>query len=229
MNLSDRLKKYLYEQGAELVGFADLSFLTNAVFRKGIAVAVSLPVSVVAEIDNGPTHGYFDAYHDLEAKLSEVALSCEDFLNRLGYPAFAQISQRIREDENWCTEIPHKTVATNAGLGWIGKNNLLVTREFGSAIRLVSILTDAPLVCGEPVTQSRCGSCTRCVDACPAQALKGKAWDVHTERDEMVDVHACQKKQVEVTKQCTGIETEFLCGKCFSVCPWTQKWIKSNS
>ena len=228
MNLTEELKEYLYGQGAELVGFADLPFLTDAGFHKGIAIAVSLPAPVVAELDKGPTRSYFDAYHDLEARLSEIALSGEAFLNRLGYPAFAQTARRTPEDENWCTEIPHKTVATNAGLGWIGKNNLLVTREFGAAIRLVSILTDAPLVCGEPITQSRCGSCTRCADACPAQALRGKTWDVRTSRDEMVDVRACQKKQVEVTKQCTGIETEFLCGKCFAVCPWTQKWMKSQ-
>ena len=118
MNLSDTLNEYLHKQGAELVGFADLSSISSGVFNKGIAIAVPLSASVASKLDRGLTHEYFEAYHRLEAELNKVALSGEAFLKEHGYKAFAQTSQRVREDANWCTKVPHKTVATNAG--WAG-------------------------------------------------------------------------------------------------------------
>jgi len=53
------------------------------------------------------------------------------------------------------------TVANRAGLGWIGHSAILVTPAFGKAVRLASVLTDAPFICAEPVLESRCGRCRR--------------------------------------------------------------------
>ena len=67
-----------------------------------------------------------------------------------GYQSYANTTKAVKQDDNWCTPLPHKTVATRTGLGWIGKNCLLVTKEYGSAVRLSSLLTDAPLPAGTP-------------------------------------------------------------------------------
>ena len=78
-------------------------------------------------------------------------VSCgAEFLLENGYQAYANTTKAVKQDDNWCTPLPHKTVATRAGLGWIGKNCLLVTKEYGSAVRLSSLLTDAPLPAGTP-------------------------------------------------------------------------------
>ena len=61
---------------------------------------------------------------------------------------------------------------------------------------------------------------------CPAQALKGTLWEVGIQREEIVDINKCYKKQVEIMLQKTGIETD-LCGRCFAVCVYTQKYLKS--
>lgn len=227
-NLTRELKAFLMENGAALVGCADLSEVTSGDFNYGIAIVVPISPKIIGEILEGPTEGYFDEYHEVEEKLEKIALAGERFLVKKGYRAFAQTSKRIREDENWKTEMPHKTVATNAGLGWVGKNCLLVTEEFGSAIRLVSILTDAPLECGEPIRKSRCAGCRKCVEQCPAHALSGIEWNVNTKRDEMLDKIACRDKQVELTRKKIGIESEFLCGRCFAVCPFTQRYVRRN-
>lgn len=58
----------------------------------------------------------------------------------------------------------HFGIATRAELGWIGKNCLLVTEKFGSAIRLSSLLTQVPLCYEEPVNRSHCGACRICVN-----------------------------------------------------------------
>ena len=69
----------------------------------------------------------------------------------------------------------HRMAAHLAGLGWIGKNCCLITPIAGPRVRLVTVLTDAPLPPGSPM-DSRCGDCTACVDACPPHAIKGRAF-----------------------------------------------------
>jgi len=65
-----------------------------------------------------------------------------------------------------------KEAAALAGIGPIGKNNLLITDEFGSQVRLRALATNAPLTCGEPITKSEyCNECNICIDSCPSKAL----------------------------------------------------------
>lgn len=224
--LTSKLHSILYENGAALVGCADLSQITDSILRYGVAVAIPIEPHIIKGIVDGPTEEYFKAYHRLEETLNQIVLKGEEFLISHGYRAYAQTSQRIEEDADWCTEFPHKTIATNAGIGWIGKSCLLVTEEYGSAIRLSSILTDAPIVCGKPIRESKCKGCKKCTEACPANALSGVLWSVGIDREDMLDKEACAKKQVELTRKNTGIESEFLCGKCFAVCPFTQRYIE---
>ena len=147
------LKSVLEDEGAALAGCGDL---TGIIFRQehtppypvGVAVAVPVPEKIVRQIQDGPTLEYYETYHSLNRKLNEIVLAGEDFLKNRGFRAYAQTTDRVCQDENWITPLPHKTVATRAGLGWIGKSCILVTEAFGSAIRLSSLLTDAPLPCG---------------------------------------------------------------------------------
>ena len=97
---------------------------------------------------------------------------------------------------------PHKTAATAAGLGWIGKTALFVSPEFGPAVRLATVFTDLDLPAGEPVTEGRCGDCTDCVDACPAGCGRDVAWRAGMRRDELFDASACRHHMT----QYTGIE-----------------------
>ena len=129
---------------------------------------------------------------------------------------------------NKFSELPHKTVATRSGLGWIGKNCLLVTPQYGSAVRISSLMTNAPLICDEPIDRSYCGACSQCVKNCPGQALKGSFWKVGMPREEILDTEKCYKTQVEIMSKNTGIETD-LCGKCFAVCSYTKKYLQDRN
>ena len=65
-----------------------------------------------------------------------------------------------------------KEAAALAGIGPIGKNNLLLTNQFGSQVRLRALVTTAPLICGEPIRESKyCKECNICIEACPANAF----------------------------------------------------------
>lgn len=225
-NLSDELKTILYEGGASLAGFADLTSITKNDMPYGVSVAVVIPAEIVKSIHDGPNLAYYNAYHTLNEKLDDLVTAGAEFLKSRGYKAYAQTVDEVKEFGTYRTELPHKTVATKAGLGWIGKSALLVTEQFGSAVRLSSLITNAELECAVPVTESKCGDCMICTNACPGKAVSGKGWKANLDRDEFFDPLACRKKARELAAE--KIDKEItLCGKCMEICPYTQNYLRS--
>jgi len=221
------LKDYIKSLGASKVGFADLTSI-KADARKnmdyGIAIGISLNPDVIEGISEGPRREYYDEYKRVNKLLDEIVLSSVKYINSLGYNAIGQTTTYVTEDDNLTTPLPHKTVATRGGLGWIGKNALLITTEYGPAVRISSILTDMVLAADTPVNISKCGKCTNCVDVCPASAIKGKLWNINITREELIDPFSCRKKARELLKQNIGIESA-ICGKCINACPFTKRYI----
>lgn len=214
----------LRQNGAALMGVADLTGIVPGPLSTGIAVAVPVPRDIVRPLATAPTREYYDAYYALNARLDHIVTAGARFLRQIGYQASAHTTKAVQQDENWRTPLPHKTVATRAGLGWIGKSCLLVTPEYGSAVRLSSLVTDAPLPADTPVTQSRCGGCTACMDKCPAHALLGALWHPGMAREKLFRKEPCKETQLRRMRQATGIDTD-LCGLCFAVCPYTRRYL----
>lgn len=226
-NITEDLFRLLREKGAKLIGIADLSGIAEGTLTTGISVAVPVPRHIVRDLQDSPTKEYYDAYYSLNEQLNHIVSSGAEFLKGCGYQAFANTTKAVRIDDNWSTPLPHKTVATRAGIGWIGKNCLLVTKEYGSAIRLSSLLTDAPLPAAQPINQSLCGACSVCVESCPGKALTGKSWDAQKTRTELFHKEICKETQIRRMKQATGIETD-LCGLCFAVCTYTKRYLAES-
>lgn len=116
----------------------------------------------------------------------------------------------------------HKMAATRAGLGWVGKTDLLVTYKFGPGLRFSTILIDHPIECGTPINESRCGKCNLCVQKCPAEAANGKLWDITVHRDEFYNPFKCSQKGRELSNK-SYAKKESVCGICISVCPFGKK------
>jgi epoxyqueuosine reductase len=225
-NLSADLKQILLMQGATLVGFGDMSQLVKDQgddIRYGVSVGVCMTPSIVRNIENGPTEDYYLEYKRLNSLLDKLVACGADSLQGKGYKALAQTTTNVKELDNYRTAFPHKSFATRAGIGWIGKCALLVTKEYGSAIRISSILTNAPLECAEPINHSNCNSCMICVNACPAGAASGEEWDVTKDRDNFFNPILC-RKQARLRAEKVGIEAT-ICGKCIQICPYTQRYI----
>lgn len=221
---SEDLKNYLYDKGASLIGFANLESILDTDMNSGISIAINIPAKVVKSICYGPNIDYFDQYNSLNNKLNEVANKCAEYLQKRGYKADAQTTDVVKEYANYRTLLPHKTVATMSGIGWIGKSALLTTEEFGSAIRLTSIVTDAKLDYGIPVTESKCGKCLKCKDACPGKAISGELWNIGVDRDEFFNLINCRHKARQLANERIHKEIT-LCGKCIEICPYTQRYI----
>ncbi|OPJ55209.1 4Fe-4S double cluster binding domain-containing protein [Clostridium oryzae] len=222
------LINYLKNAGADIVGFGDLTMLDSNIrcnLPYGICVAVKIASEVVKELENGPTEQYYEEYKRLNKLLDKIVSLGEKFIKARGYNAIGQSTTYVTEDDNLTTPLPHKTVATRAGIGWIGKNALLITSDYGSAIRISTILTDIPVKTGQPIDESKCGNCLNCTNACPAEAIKGNLWNVNAERKDLIEPLKCRAKARAMMKKIVGIETA-VCGKCIAVCPFTKAYIK---
>ena len=220
--LSDEFRAFLHDAGAKLAGFADMSGVPGCAYPCAVSVALPVPRHILREIADGPTRSYYYMYHELNNGLNRIITSGAEYLRARGYAACPQTTDAVKKSGPFDTPLPHKTAAVRAGLGWIGRNCLLVTPQYGSAVRISTLLTDAPLDCARPIPEPRCGECRACVSACPAQALSGQAWTPETDREEL-----CMNKQLELMKSRTGMDTD-LCGRCFVVCPYTMKYLNAD-
>lgn len=210
------------------IGIADLDGLLPEKFARyvrGISLVRKLDDRIIDGITSGPTREYLGHYHAINAELDEVCTAAADGLARAGIEAlpFQATKSDYELDENGNrllrSTLSHKMVATRAGLGWIGKTDLLVTRRFGTRARLASILlADPAIAAGTACAESLCGSCRRCVESCPAAAATGLAWRAGMEREEFFDAHACRRNCLAVSERMLQ-ETISICGICVAVCP----------
>ena len=223
--LKEELFSLLREKGAVLVGAADMAGFVEGPCTTGVSVAVPVPRHIVEDLKTAPTKEYLEMYGILNARLDDMVEAGAAFLRENGYQAVANTTKVTPWNRTELqTVLPHKTAATRSGLGWIGKNCLLVTKAYGGAIRISTILTDAPLPVDAPMEESQCGKCTKCVEACPGGALKGVNWKAGMGREEIMDSQICLKTQPEIMKAATGVEAD-ICGKCYAVCPYTQGYL----
>ena len=122
--------------------------------------------------------------------------------------------------------IAEKPWAMQAGLGWIGKNSLLLTREFGSWIFLGEILTTLDLPADRPHT-SHCGTCTRCLDACPTQAIVAPGT---VDSNLCIAYHTLESHAPELPEEIGRHQENWVagCDICQDVCPWNQRFAQPS-
>lgn len=205
-----------------MVGFGELGDYLPPRFKnlkQVISIGIRFSDSVIDEIINGPTFEYAYQTHVINNLLNEIALKTTNLIQSMGYQAFpVPASQTVNRSELKAI-IPHKTAATRAGLGWIGKNALLVTPEFGPRVRLVTVLTDYPIKLNSPYNESQCGDCHKCVEICPLGAIKGTNWEPGLTRSELLDVFSCN----QIIEKNKKIFRAPVCGQCLAVCPIGKK------
>lgn len=211
---------------ADLSGFATPTNPAGLAFPAAISWANPMNPQIMAGIQGGPNQAYADEYARVNDRINALSRELASEIGRRGFRALALAASDRTDPVGIKGDFPHKTAATRAGIGWVGRHCQLITRPYGSWIRLGTLFTDMPLPCGPPVERHFCGRCTRCVDACPARALTGEAWHPGIARHRILDVHACDRWKKETYFQFHGGHN---CGICSAVCPYGLKVLKHRS
>lgn len=212
------LKEFILEQGASLVGFAELEkspIKGQENLRYAVSFAVKLSDSVLKTIDGAPSFMYFQHYRSANSLLDAIAFKVVERLENAGYSAFPiAASQSLGKNNPYCGVISHKTVAVKAGLGFVGKSGLFLSEKYGSKVRLATVLTDMPLQAEFPIIENGCGECSACKRACPAGAIYGQLPTTDGERN--FDAEKCSKYMKEHFQD---VGRGSVCGVCIKVCP----------
>ena len=209
--------------GATMVGAGDV--------REGLAMEFShLPAAISLAIAHPPLRdsiirkdsvsAYTNQFPAIDASLEKIQKRIASYLRSMGWKAFVIPPDTDKQDPSFAARLfplfPHKTGATCSGLGWVGKNGLLITREYGARLSWGTVLTDAPLeVSARPYLKGECNSCNRCVRVCPAGAIKGQEWRRDNSGEQLLDIEKCSQ-QLTRHKMVIG---KAICAHCVTACP----------
>jgi len=154
-------------------------------------------------------YAYGEDYHEvIKEKLRTLVAELQDEIGEFSFRVFVDSAPVLE-----------KAWAKKSGIGWVGKNSNLITKKYGSFYFLAEIICDLDLVEDSPVTD-HCGSCTKCIDACPTQAIIS---------DKIIDGSKCiSYATIELKDQIPDFFKDkmddwmFGCDVCQDVCPWNR-------
>ena len=123
--------------------------------------------------------------------------------------------------------IPDREWAVKAGVGWVGKNGCLINKEIGSFTFISELVVNIELQYDKPYTANYCGSCTKCIDACPTKAIV---------KDGIIDSNRCisyqtiENKEDIIPDNLIGLFNNYIfgCDICQNVCPWNKSPLITN-
>ncbi len=201
MELNEIWERRIKDSGVDFVYFVDASVLPMDAaqgYNLAILFGKALSKEYIRDLRANQKPKRKEVFNT-EHKMDALAVKLVGQLEAEGFKSIAKLKSGT---------LPHKTVALKAGLGFIGKNNLLVTEQYGCAVMLGKVLTTAPFVTmSKTPKEPQCGECNICIDMCPSKALHGKSWSVTTSRDEIINRKLCS-----------------LCLQCMIWCPYTANY-----
>ena len=227
--MDDRLKQEIYEKahqlGANLVRscsvgkWREVPIQQPEFWPQNIwpwakhVIVLGIPL-FAPMISTTPSMVYQELYDTSNRVLDDIAYQLTNFITtKLQYKAiffprdcYYSIETLV---DNPNAAFSHVIAAYYAGMGTIGDSRNLITKEFGPRLRIVSILTDAPITEDAMLEQDLCIHCKKCLKSCPTQCFR--------ENGEMVyemDKVACTKYHVQIKN-----ENHWPCGVCVDVCP----------
>lgn len=212
------LEEFLSKEGAAIVGGCKLPVApikNQPNLQYAFSFGVKLADAILKSVEDGPTFAYFQHYRAANALLDSLAFRLCGLLEKEGYQAFpVAASQSQGKNNPYGGVYPHKTAAVLSGLGFVGKSGLFLSNDYGSKVRLATVLTDMPLAPKRPVVENGCGDCNACVKICPAGAIYGTLPTTDGERN--IDAEKCSKYMKEHFQD---VGRGSVCGLCIKVCP----------
>ena len=198
-----------------IYGYTSISYSPYANQYKS-ALVFAVPYGEQLTIKNYTEEKFEKGIQDARKVLEEILIQIEEILNEHKVKYYIPPVAQSNEEE-LAAPFSFKYAAVNAGLGWIGKNDVVITEKYGPRVRLSAILIDNQFTYGFPIVKSNClDSCKKCVDICPYNALHDVKWDIDTLRNDIIDYKLCnQKRSLYIEKH----GRKNACGLCMAVCP----------
>jgi epoxyqueuosine reductase QueG len=170
----------LSRMGADVSGVADMGRYDREIIALGdgivrqypfaVSFGLLVPRGVLDTLTDGPTAFYLHHYRQVNYRLDVIAYELAKEIERAGARALPFAASQIVDWQNQLAHISHKHVGVQAGMGWIGRNNLLVHPRFGARVRYNTVLTDMDLA-PDGASGNGCGDCHACEAACPGRAI----------------------------------------------------------
>jgi len=210
------VKKWAGDLGADLVGITKIpknSLYKGKIPNYSTAICVAMQMDREEMIHVPQTRSAVEVMRTY-ARLSQMVISLAKKIRKRGWPAKAYGNPNS-------TDILHIPLAISSGLGELGKHGSLISKSFGSNIRLAAVLTNLPLEEDQPKeigVDQICKVCRRCVQDCPPKAINETKQMVRGKRKWYVDFDKCVPYFVK-----TGG-----CAICIEVCPWSEPGMGFN-
>lgn len=224
--LRNEITEHIKDSGVDLVGFGPFDVLDDVKkigpgdfnLPTAICMATELPLDVVKAAKDGPSADLRESYKIVNKKMMGAAAGIVEKLEAAGYKGRIIHPAERPDPENLRGPVSLKSIARVCGLGWIGKNGLMITDEFGARQRFLAILTDMPLLEIPATRECECGDCTECIDNCAMKVLNDQTFTDHPpSRDSTIDWQRCGRFEMKLIGD--GSKPERACGKCIAYCP----------
>ncbi len=212
--MTSHIEKKLLKSGATVVSFAMIKeALSSDIAHLERAISIGLDRSLNEETIR---------------ILAEIQKKTAQYLKRNGYRYLSIPPDSDRKNGTFISKLyplfTHKIAATSAGIGWIGRNGLLISPVYGPRLSLATVLTDAPLKVSLPVEFSLCGDCRLCVEYCPSNAISGNDWSRYDPYIELVRFNNC----INHKKRSRSVKGRPNCGLCINICPYGRRMYSNN-
>ena len=217
-----KLEQWLGDGRHATMGWMENHFEKRVDPRKlvpGAQSVVSVLQSYYQPVEPGSTpetaqisrYAWGDDYHDvLKEKLAELFDWLDDRAGGIGGRVFVDSAPVL--DKAW---------AQRAGLGWMGKHTNLISRKIGSYFFIGEMIVDVPLAADDPFSADYCGSCTRCIDACPTDAID-RPYSVDSNR--CISYWTIEHRGDDIPEHLAADFGAWIfgCDICQDVCPWNK-------
>ena len=150
-------------------------------------------------------------YHEvIKEKLNQLLLTMQQQIGEINGRGFVDSAPVL--ERSW---------AQRSGLGWVGKNGNLITRQQGSFFFIATLITDLELVYDDAFAKDYCGTCTKCIDACPTNAILS---DKVIDGSKCISYFTIELKEMLIPENVKGKFQNWMfgCDICQDVCPWNR-------
>lgn len=214
--LQDDIKSILNEYPEILYGYTSITYSKFAQDYKS-AFVFAVPYGKQLTLKTYKETDFESGIMQAKDVINKVVAKIETILKTQSIKYFIPpVAQK--SEEELLAPFSFKYAAVNAGLGWIGRNDVVITEKYGPRVRLSAILIDENFTYAEGITESKCPKdCNLCVQVCPHNALKGETWNLKKLRTELIDYHLCNEMR---SKYISTHGRKNSCGLCLAVCPY---------